>query len=254
MQEIEQLKFELQQEKDRNQKLREKLVQKSILEGIGESVAHIAHQLKQPLNGLSILSQRVKKEFLRGSLDIKKLDEIMDKESELIKNMSLIIDDFRELFRVNSEGCKFSLYDSLESLCRLAEIELGKFNIKLVKNYSNLNRVISVFGKRNELIQAMLVIINNSKDAIVANKVMGEITISAFEIDDIVMLSISDNGGGIDCEIIDKIFDSKFSTKSDGMGIGLYLSKSIIENSFGGILSVESFDGNSTFFIQLNRS
>jgi len=181
-------------------------------------------------------------------MNIKKRSKGQDKNLKTIKHlkeqleyMSNTIEDFKNFYNPSKAKIYFSVNDTCKKACHIAFSSLGHYNIKVsVELIEDFN----VYGHQNELEQVILSIINNAKDAFLErNKESPTIYITI----DKSTLSIRDNAGGIDKQYIKKIFDPYFSTKKKGEGIGLYISKLIVEQEFQALLSVRSFHEETTF-------
>jgi len=216
----------LQDEKQKQQSL---LLQQSRLASMGEMIGNIAHQWRQPLTHLSYLFMNIKKNSHKPHIVEEKLKEA----NEQLRYMSKTIDDFRNFYNPSKNKREFDIKEACENAIKISNITLSLKELKAFK----------VYGNKNEFEQVILNIINNAKDA----KEDVEIDI----VIDKPTITISDNAGGIEKEIIDKIFEPYFSTKDGSDGIGLYISKTIIEKEMGGKLSVESDNSGTSFIISL---
>lgn len=211
---------------------------------MGEMVGSIAHQWRQPLNALSINIQNLEDDFEDGLINKEFIDEFMYKNKHIVDFMSNTIDDFRNFFRVDKEKVNFSVLGSVRSVVNIQSVILKNNNIKL----NIIGEDFFIFGFRNEFSQVIMNIINNAKDAFIEKNIVDrEIVIKL----DSLKISIEDNAGGIDNEIIEKIFQPYFTTKNhgDGTGMGLYISKMIIEENMNGSLNVKNTDSGVSFEI-----
>jgi len=165
--------------------------------------------------------------------------------------MSKTIDDFRNFFKPNKEKVNFKLKDIFNSILSISTAQLSNHNIEINIMFHD---EIEYFGYQNELKQVILNIINNAKDAIISNKIEdGKIEVDISLVKDILKITIEDNAGGINESIMDKIFEPYFTTKfkSQGTGIGLYMSKMIIEKNMKGSLKVINDEYGAVFTIKL---
>jgi signal transduction histidine kinase len=166
--------------------------------------------------------------------------------------MSKTIDDFRNFFRPNKAKEYFDINKSVLDAISLVESTFVHHNIKLEKNFKE--EKIDVFGFPNEFSQVILNIISNAKDALIGNKIENPmIKIETKVEDDYAYISIKDNALGIKDEIIHKIFEPYFTTKDEvqGTGIGLYMSKIIIEKNMNGKIYLENTNEGANFIIKL---
>lgn len=243
--------------KDANEVLEFKthlIIQQSRFTAMGEMIGNIAHQWRQPLNTLGLLIQKIPIVYSRGDLNEKFIDKFSEKGMRVIDKMSTTIDDFRSFFKPNREKSKFKVEDSIESALYLIEANLNNHSIEYDLD---IRENVTLFGYPNELSQVILNIINNSKDAIVEKDVdLGRVSIKAFLDRDSYKIEISDNAGGIDDTILPKIFEPYFTTKEEGKGsgVGLYMSKMVVEKSMRGKISVENLNDGVKFKISLPLS
>jgi PAS domain S-box-containing protein len=246
--------YQIQQAIRENRKKDELLAQQNRLAAMGEMLGNIAHQWKQPLNTLSILSQKIKLYNERNRLDSAKIEEIQSKQMLQIEKMSSTIDDFRNFFRPDKKGEYFSYYHAIDTVSKLILPTLNENHITL--KLQDIDPNMRVYGYFNEFTQVLLNIINNAKDAIIENQVVdGIILLFLNERTKTGTLSISDNAGGIPSQYLSKVFEPYFTTKleSNGTGIGLYMSKMIIEDSMNGKLNVYNTINGACFHITLNK-
>jgi signal transduction histidine kinase len=167
------------------------------------------------------------------------LNEAMDSINNSVQYLSSTIDDFRNFFNPNKAQTQFNVTELYEKCFKLIKVQLENHNIMILKDID----AIEMHGYENELLQVMINILNNAKDQlIIKNESVKVISIKAKKDKDNVLISIADNGGGILNENITKIFDPYFTTKTDmdGTGIGLYMSKDIVEKHMNGELLVSN--------------
>jgi len=229
----------------------ELLIEQSRLVSMGEMIEQIAHQWRQPLNDIGLLNQDLYFKKYLSKLSDKDFNRIHDSIDNNIKYMSDTIDDFRNYYKSDKNKESYLFVDMIDSMLSIigATLEHSAIEVKL-----NIDKEIRLFNVKNELQQVMLIILNNAKDALIANEIdKKNIEIKAYKDDKDVYILVSDNGGGIPKEIKNKIFDPYFSTKhkNQGTGIGLYMSKMIIEKNMQGSLSVENVGGGARFIIKL---
>lgn len=233
------------------------LIQQSKMADMDEMINAISHQWKQPLNALGIIVQDVEDAFDMGEADKKYLEGFTKQTMELIKFMSHTVDTFRNFLKPSHIKCTFDITEALYDVVNLFADMLNKDSIGLQVNTPKTCRIYSA-GYPNELKQVILNLINNSRDAVNERRKKGlitengRITVDIKEVKDRVVVSISDNGGGIDPSVMEKLFRPYVTTKGDaGTGIGLYMSKSIIEGKMDGKISVSNIDGGARFAIEL---
>ena len=229
------------------------LFQKAKMADMGEMIGNIAHQWRQPLainnTILSILKEKSKMKILDNAELLSKLEEM----EHNIQYMSKTIDDFMRFYHPAKKKTVFNVSDVIAHALTIIRPILNKANIQL-----NLTECEGAYvkGYMNEYTQVVVSILTNAKDALIERETKEariNVTLSKFNGD--VILTISDNAGGIDEEHIQKIFDPYFTTKhkSMGTGLGLYISKMIIEKNMGGSLSIENRDEGAAFNITLEH-
>ena len=238
----ERIKKEVQLNRDKDKKL----IQQSRYAALGEMIANIAHQWRQPLSAISSTSSSI---ALQMDLEIAKQDDIKDALTSIDKYVNYLnetIEDFRAFFKKNKEIIKFNVLDILHNSLNITSAAYKDNDITI--SYDLEIEELLVEGYPNELSQALINVLNNAKDALLENSIYKKhVHIHTFETETCNALAIYDNAGGIDEKVISKIFDPYFTTKhqSQGTGIGLYMSKDIIEKNMKGMLSVE----NKTFIV-----
>ncbi|MEA3331220.1 MAG: ATP-binding protein [Campylobacterota bacterium] len=242
------LHAKVNEQTDENIKKDKMLQEQSKLAAMGEMVGSIAHQWRQPLNSLNINIQNLDDDYADGLINEEFVDEFIAKQTKTIKFMSNTIDDFRSFFRVDKVKKIFSVKEAVLTTVSIQNAQFKNYNIFL-EIIGDDFRVETI---ESEFKQVILNLITNAKDAIIQNNIShGHITISL----DRKRIIICDNGGGIPREIIDRIFEPYFTTKEQGKGtgIGLYMSKMIIEQNLGGKLEVFNKGEGAEFIITFNE-
>ncbi len=235
----------------KNREKDKQMLHQSRLAQMGEMISMIAHQWRQPLSAISSSSLAINIKAKLGKLDKETAIELSDKISEYSQHLSSTIDDFREFFKPN-RGKEETTYEELiRSALSIVEVSLKNKNIEIILDFE-CNETLLTYP--NELKQVILNLIKNAEDAIVERGVENpHIEISTYRDGDEAVLQIHDNAGGVPENIIDKIFDPYFSTKleKNGTGLGLYMSKTIIEEHCGGTLRVENSSKGALFTVRL---
>ena len=226
------------------------LFQQSKLALMGEMMSAIAHQWRQPLNAIAILNIKTETLLeLNESMTSEQYGPISTGIEKQLNYMSKTIDDFRDFFIPNKEKIDFNISKSIEQVTELLSAQFKSNNIEV--NIESED--ITINGFQNEFIQVIINILNNAKDALKSKQnTPRHIDIKVIKSKEKnAQITISDNGGGISDEVIEKIFDPYFTTKfkSQGTGIGLYMSKMIIEKSMLGDLSVQNSKDGAIFKI-----
>jgi PAS domain S-box-containing protein len=238
---------------NKNEKL---LIQQSKMAAMGEMIGNIAHQWRQPLNIISSYMMRIENRYFEDKLDDDFIDDISTKMNSTLQYMSKTIDDFRNFFKPSKERVRFNLYKAIQSMVSITMEQLKNHNINL--NIHTDDKSISAISYENEFKQVIINIVNNAKDAILKRREhkevdQGNVDIYISQEDEYAVVRIEDNGGGIPDDIIDKVFNPYFTTKfeAQGTGLGLYMSKTIIEKNMGGLLTVSNSEDGATFVIKI---
>jgi len=219
---------------------------------MGEMISMIAHQWRQPLNHISIIVNTLFLKYKKDSLNDEVMSDVKKQFQHNIVYMSKTIDDFQNFFKPQQQKENFFIIDLVNDTLLLIKPLFDKekitFDIQIDEN-------ISYYGYKSELGQVVLNILNNAKDAFWVRNIENKyIKIQLLkQIDKTLTVVIEDNAGGIQSDIIDKIFDPYFSTKNskNGTGLGLYIAKIIITDHFKGKINVKNIDSGSKFEILL---
>lgn len=233
-----------------NQKKDQLLIEQSKLAAMGEMIGAIAHQWRQPLNTLAIKVQFMEDDFEDDLIDQKYINDYSKESMKLISFMSKTIDDFRNFFTVDKIKSTFKVKEKIKDTTQMLEAQLENQNIKLEVEGDDFD----ILGYTSEFQQVILNIVNNAKDALVENKIEnGKISIKVLQENNIGYVKISDNAGGIPQDVINRVFEPYFTTKEQGKGtgLGLYMSKMIMEDNMHGKLSVENKNGGAEFTISI---
>lgn len=227
------------------------LFQQARMSAMGEMIAAIAHQWRQPLNALGIMIQGAKMEHEHVGISDEYMETFKKNAMEQINFMSKTIDSFRDFFKINKEKEGFDVTSSILDVVRLLRPQFASSGIYIIVN---AEKKLTVNGYPNEFMQVILNILNNARDALLEKKPQTpEININIEQQGEYCVLSIADNGGGVDKRIIEKIFDPYFTTKGPdkGTGIGLYMAKKIIESNMDGYLGVRNSGTGCVFTIKI---
>jgi len=240
---------DVQSKTEENLKQQQLLQEQTKLAAMGEMIGAIAHQWRQPLNALGLSIQNLEYDFKDGKVDASFLHQFVEKNNKTIAFMSKTIDDFRNFFRVDKIKQRFGVKKAIEETIAIEDASLNKHKISLNIQGNDF----AVYGFRSEFQQVILNILSNADYALQNSKVVEP------RIDIILEkghITINDNAEGIPEEILDRIFEPYFSTKDqgEGTGIGLYMSKVIIEEKMGGSLWVKNLpNGGASFTIKLEE-
>ena len=250
------------------------LVQQSKLAAMGEMLGAIAHQWRQPLNALGLIIQNLEDAHAYGELDGEYLERTVQKSMAQIQHMSITIDDFRNFFQPDKELSSFDAMRAIGDVLSLfsAQLAANDISYRLTcrthgKVFENEAKIVpcpekTVTGYRNEFEHVILNLINNAREAILEQRersgrpVRGLLNFDFDARDGRIIILVSDNGGGIDPKVLGRIFEPYFTTKdpAKGTGLGLYMSKVIIEEHMGGRLAASSGEEGAVFTIELAQA
>jgi len=226
------------------------LIQQSKLAAMGEMIGNIAHQWKQPLSIISMATGSIKINKELNTLTNEDIDLSTKHIEDATSYLTETIDDFRNFFNPNKEKTHFTTAKLIDKTLRLVYSQYKNNNIEIIQNIEN----IELLSYENELLQVIINLLNNARDALIkeSKEYQKYIFITIYSTKKYLIIKIKDNANGVPENILNKIFDSHFTTKttSGGTGIGLYMSKQIIENSILGTLKVENvnYDYQNTNF------
>ena len=242
--EIESYKKELKEQIRKIEEKQQILIQNSKMASMGEMIANIAHQWRQPLNSLSALHMVLLMDYEdNGVLTKEEIASFKEESGQYIHKMSTTIDDFRNFFSPTKEKEWFVVSDAIRESIKFVQDSFDDGNVALIDKTQE--RATQIYSYKNELMQVLMILLNNSRDAVISKKVENpQVVVNFLEEGNELKICIQDNGGGIAEDIIDRIFEPYFTTKfkSDGTGVGLYMSKMIIEDSIGGELVLENYN------------
>ncbi|MDD2467943.1 MAG: HAMP domain-containing sensor histidine kinase [Desulfobulbus sp.] len=216
---------------------------------MGEMIGNIAHQWRQPLNTLALVLTNIHDAHEDGELTAEYLAGCITTGNRLLQKMSSTINDFRDFFLPNKVKMPFSA----EQQIRLAiEMVAESFAHNHIKINLAADQECILFGFPNEYSQVLLNLLNNAKEAITdAARENGQIHVTLTARQGMGVVTVEDNGGGIPKDILDKIFDPYFSTKPMGTGIGLYMSKTIIERNMQGRIEARNNAAGSNLSVMV---
>ncbi|ACH39131.1 sensor ATPase, GAF domain-containing [Citrifermentans bemidjiense Bem] len=229
------------------------LLQQNRLAALGEMINNIAHQWRQPLNELGLIVQELPIMYDRGDFNKEYLRESVAKFMKVLSHTSKTIDDFRTFFKPDREMVPFRVTEVVDKALSLVAESLKHLEIKVTVHSVDDP---AIMGHPNEFSQAILNILFNARDAFKERSIScRQIEIRIFLEDETAVVTIGDNAGGIPEEIMDKIFDPYFTTRGpeQGTGIGLYMTKMIIEKNIPGKLSVRNTEKGAEFRIEVGK-
>jgi PAS domain S-box-containing protein len=216
------------------------LLQQNRLAAMGEMINNIAHQWRQPLNVLGLMLQQMQLFYEMDSFSAEYLSTSVAKSMGLINHMSQTIDDFRGFFKPDKEKVAFAVHEVVARTVSLIE---DGFKYQQIGIGLHASAQPEIFGFPNEYSQVLLNILMNARDALLERRPEAPlVTLTISREDGKAVVTITDNAGGIPEEILEKVFEPYFTTKGPdkGTGVGLFMSKIIIENNMGGSLTVRN--------------
>ena len=227
------------------------LLHQSRLAQMGEMLSMIAHQWRQPLCEISGIFMEMETASKFGKADLEFIEKNAKDGYKLISYMSKTIDDFRDFFKPAKKKEEFLLKDACKEAITIASASLKSKEIDLRLHVED---DVKIFGYSSEFAQVVLNLILNARDVLVEREVKNPwIKIKIKKERDFVTVSVSDNGGGVEEEIVTRIFEPYFSTKkTTGTGLGLYMSKMIVEENMSGKLIVKNSEFGAVFEVRLN--
>ena len=248
--ELEEKNKELEQEVKHKDQL---LLEQSKLATLGEMLGNIAHQWRQPLMEInSVFLPLQTKMSINMPISNDEINQTIIKVNEITSFMSQTIEDFRNYFKEEKQKVKFQVLEQINSTVNIISAGLKANNIKLdiiIKKNPTL------IAYKNEFSQVLINIINNAKDELVSRKTQDPyIKITIFEENKNIITTIEDNAGGIKVSPINKIFEPFFTyKKKSGSGIGLFMSKLIIENNMKGTIKAQNINNGALFTIYIPK-
>lgn len=227
-----------------NKKLHEELKKLKHLAQLGKMIGFIAHQCKQPLNVVAVLAQAIQDAYDFDELTLEILERNLKAITGTANQMSQMMNSFRNLNKPNKNKEKFNVKNTIEKVIYLLISYIYKQNnIELILDLADKCEIKEV---QNELFQVILAILNNAGEAFQKDSIDKKVNIKLFKQGDKIIIKISDNAGGISDNLLEKIFEPYFTTKNEnqGTGLGLSMSKEIIER-MNGKISVQNIENEN---------
>ncbi len=249
---IDNLENKIQEEMTQRTKQEKLMLQQSKLAAMGEMIGNIAHQWRQPISEINAVLMEVEAMTRYGNnLSKDHLLNSIKTCNKITEHMSTTISDFQNFFKPTKEKENFSILNACKKAVEIIKASLNNNDIKLILNIKE-DRIIN--GYSNEFSHAVLNIISNAKDVLVSRNIKEpKIFINLKVGKKYTVLKIEDNAGGIELDNIDTIFEPYFTTKhiKQGTGIGLYMTKMIIENNMQGFVNVINTNNGALFIIKI---
>ena len=235
------------------------LIQQSKLSAMGEMISMLAHQWRQPLNAVSVLMQEIEIKRSMKILSDEDFDVISQNIHKILNHMSKTIDDFRDFFKPSKLKKKFNIQEAIVASANILEMQFEKDKIVFSMDEKRDKSVecFSFEGYESEFKQVMINLINNAIEAYQENASIEKRFIKVTVYCDVndIKVEIYDNAGGIDPKVLKTLFEPYSSTKleKNGSGLGLYMSKMIIEKNMDGTISATNKEGGALFVIHLHK-
>lgn len=250
---LDNLEFRIQQEINERTRQEQLLIQQSKLAAMGNMIGNIAHQWRQPLGEINALLMiiQVRRHFEDFTEEF--LNAKIEECNRITEYMSNTISDFQNFFKPSKAKEIFDVTHACERASSILQASLKYHSIEFRLEKSEGAQVL---GYPNEFAQAILNVLSNAKDVLIERQIEAPyIAMSVKNGKRYTLIKIEDNGGGIAAEHIERIFEPYFTTKhaKQGTGIGLYMTKMIIENNMNGIINVSNTNYGALFTIKLKR-
>ncbi|SKB73671.1 sensor histidine kinase [Malaciobacter marinus] len=238
--------------KNQNINYENMLLHQSRLAKSGAMIGNIAHQWRQPLNNLSYIFMNIKTRFENGKLKQDYFDQKFMQANEQLQFMSKTIDDFKDFYTPSKNKEDFLVKESINKALTILNASLKQQRVDLTLTF-HTSEVSKIYGISNEFSQVILTLIKNSIEAL-SNQEYPKIDINVYSNHSSLIVKVRDNGAGISKKELPKLFKPYFTTKEDGFGIGLYLVKTIIEDSFKGTIEAKPLEKGLEFIITIEKS
>jgi len=216
------------------------MFQQARLASMGEMLQNIAHQWRQPLGTLMMIIQSFQSKYLAGKLDEAFIESRVEDATKVAQNMSNTLEDFRTFFHPHKMRTTFSLRYVIDKAVDLSKYQLKKENIIV---HIDIREDVHIYGYENEMIHILLNLIHNARDAFADKELpLRKILFIVRQTERAAIVHVIDNAGGIDETLLPKVFEPYFTTKhkSAGTGVGLYMSKQIIEKHMHGRITCKN--------------
>ena len=232
----------------------ERLIAQSRAVALGEMFDNIAHQWRQPIGAINNAIINAEFAMELGGMSTDEILETFQKINSYTAFLSGTIDDFRNFSNPDKAKTWFTLHETIQQTIGILQDSFNANTISICYGPNSEEQLLKIYGPQGELSQVILNILSNARDALKENAIQNaHVSISLHQKDTEITITIADNGGGIPDSALPKIFDPYFSTKNkaQGTGIGLYMSKTIIEKNYNGKLEARNAKEGAIFTITL---
>lgn len=250
---IDNLEFKIQEEIKKRLQQEQILIQQAKLASMGEMIGNIAHQWRQPLAQISAIHMNMKVTYDFDKFSKEYMQNKMKEANKLTSYMSQTISDFQNFFKPQGEKEDFSIEKACKDAYHILESSLKYHGIEVV---FYINEDVTINGYKNEYSQVILNLLSNAKDILIERKIINpKIDVEIKNGNNYALVKIKDNAGGVDDSILDKIFEPYFTTRhqTQGTGIGLYMSKNIIERNMHGYINVVNVEDGALFTVKVDK-
>jgi len=248
------LEMKIQEEIGRRTDQEKLLIQQSKLAAMGNMIGNIAHQWRQPLGELNAILMNIETRYKFNQFDENFIENSVIKCNKITTHMSNTINDFQNFFKPSKTKEVFNVVESCKKASSILKSSLKHHNIDFQCNFDKQE---DVFGYPNEFSQAFLNILSNAKDVLIQRNIKSPfIKVNITSGKQYILIKVEDNGGGIEEKNLQRIFEPYFTTKhaKQGTGIGLYMSKMIIEDNMDGFLNAQNLENGASFTIKLKQN
>jgi len=217
--------------------------QQSRMAAMGEMIDAVAHQWKQPLNAISMITDLLKTDFKNGEVNQNYIEDVETTIHLQIDHMVNTLNEFRKFLRPATKDESFFIQEVIDNINILLKDELLSQNINI---HLSIDKKIKLFGNKNEFKHLFINLINNAIDSFNENKIKArDIYLRCYSENTNIYLEVEDNAGGIKLDIIKDIFKPNTTSKPEGKGtgIGLYMSSQIVKKNNGSINVHNTNDG-----------
>ena len=250
---IDNLEFKIQEEINKRLEQEQILIQQSKLASMGEMIGNIAHQWRQPLAQISAIHMNMKVTYDFDKFTKEYMESKIKEANKLTAYMSQTISDFQNFFKPQGEKEVFSIEKACRDAYFILESSLKAHGIEVI---FHITQDVTINGYKTEYSQVILNLLSNAKDILIERQIKNpKIELEIKDGNHFALVKIKDNAGGVDASIIDKIFEPYFTTRhqTQGTGIGLYMSKNIIERNMHGYINVANTEDGALFTVKVDK-
>ena len=250
---IDNLEFKIQEEINKRLEQEQILIQQSKLASMGEMIGNIAHQWRQPLAQISAIHMNMKVTYDFDKFTKEYMESKIKEANKLTAYMSQTISDFQNFFKPQGEKEVFSIKKACKDAYFILESSLKAHGIEVI---FHITQDVTINGYKTEYSQVILNLLSNAKDILIERQIKNpKIELEIKDGNHYALVKIKDNAGGVDASIIDKIFEPYFTTRhqTQGTGIGLYMSKNIIERNMHGYINVANTEDGALFTVKVDK-